>query len=149
MQPWIDPYIYITSQWQIWSLFSPEPFRGVTGHVIEAFGSTGWVPVYDVDAQVRWWREADELRIQRQLYGTDRGKPELQRRYLRSYCTALGIQPGIPLRFVFLTHYFPPENPRFPEDWWHSLGYGWTRTPGERIVCPRSSRSQVAPILFP
>lgn len=60
-----SPYVLITSQWQIWDIFSPNPLRRVSMHRIDARMPDGrWETVRQLDPlSIPWPIRVKELKI--------------------------------------------------------------------------------------
>lgn len=81
--PLIEPYLLLTSQWQRWELFAPDPLRWVTSMTVYGAKDRRWetLRVLSPDA-LSPSRRARELKLLRQL----EQKPELLETYLLSHC---------------------------------------------------------------
>lgn len=99
--PYTIYYLHTTSQWQTWSLFSPEPYNGGDGSAIEVLTADGWKEIYSLTREVPWWRHADEFRILRVMHNRDEQGIKLLERYLAAYCAGLGLPTGLPVRLRF------------------------------------------------
>src|SRR5687768_11713294 len=49
LKPIVRPYILLTSQWQQWNLFSPDPLRRVTAYDIQRNDREGWTTIKVID----------------------------------------------------------------------------------------------------
>lgn len=81
--PLIEPYLLLTSQWQRWELFAPDPLRRVTSMTVYGAKDQRWetLRVLSPDA-LSPSRRARELKLLRQL----EKKPSLLETYLLSHC---------------------------------------------------------------
>jgi hypothetical protein len=92
----------LTSQWQRWELFAPEPDERNVSLEIAASEGGAWIPKMLIDARsFSWWRRADELKILREITKTEETLPILER-YGALLCSPLGIPSGTALRLRVL-----------------------------------------------
>lgn len=110
--PVIRPYIFATSQWQQWNLFSPEPQRRVTEyHLVEdSLQQPGNSRIHLVlsPSTYRWWRRTDEIAMfsKWEDQSEEMIKPLLER-YVASYCVPLGIPVTSSLQLTGRYAYLP------------------------------------------
>jgi len=135
-RPKIRPYVLLTSQWQRWSLFSPDPLRQVTTFVIDAQENRAWQPRGEVSPEtVAWWHRADELKIVRMLQKEERYAP-LRERYVQLSCPTLDLEPGTNMRLRKRTAVIPLLEEWKPLSWWHSWELEWDEENDVETTCP-------------
>lgn len=125
--PLIQPYLFTTSQWQQWNLFSPDPTQRVTNYTVEARTGPAWTEIALIapDALPRW-RMADEMK----LIGTleSNSHRALRVPYLEQYCSTLRLPTRTPLRMLSHFAIISREHPMTPQDWLTTL-YAETTCP--------------------
>ncbi len=131
--PLIRPYILLTSQWQQWNLFSPDPLRRVVNYHIEAQEHGTWKTVNIIAPQtLPWWRNAYELKFTANLEDDTDSAKQLRGQYLLNQCALLGLAPGTPVQLTFLYYVMPQTG----GTWWRTFRPQWTRTVGATTSCP-------------
>lgn len=114
LTPVIRPYMFATSQWQQWNLFSPNPQQRVSQFFITEEPANASFDLETAKPRLilepntyRWWRKTDEIAIfsKWEDQSADVTTPLLER-YLLAYCTALNIPSTSTLhlggRYAFL-----------------------------------------------
>lgn len=131
------PYMLITSQWQQWNLFAPDPLRRVMRYVIQMRVDERWKTIALLDERtIPWWRDGDELKMLRRLEeGKDYWYP-VRARYLEQFCKEAQLTPGTPLRMVYDSYVIPKEDFPMPLSWWRQWKPQWKRALGAKAVCP-------------
>lgn len=90
LKAWTLPYVLLTSQWQKWDIFSPDPLRRVSSFRIESNVSGSYTTVLPLDGMdISWWRRTKELKILGRIRD-DWNK--LTPQYLAYYCESI---PGV------------------------------------------------------
>ncbi len=128
-------YAFLTSQWQQWNLFSPDPTRNSTQYVIDKLNDDGatWEHVFTIDHDtLGWWRSTDELTGLRKLQSSDRAA-FLWERYLQEFCTPLHLGTGAILRLTY--HEMNEPDPPVSRDWWKTWTPEWNDLPGPTTHC--------------
>ena len=131
--PYIHPYLLITSQWQQWNMFAPDPLRRVTEFAIEMRQGGAWVLSESINPKtIPWWRDDDELKLLRHLeIGEEKMEP-LRLRYLEMHCREKNFPAGTTLRLM--VHWYIIQKPPFalPVDKWGVVSPTWhTKSAGE------------------
>lgn len=81
---WTTPYVQLTSQWQWWNIFSPNPQRRVTSMRIEQKQGDRWVTVISLSRwDLPWWRRSKELKLLSRIEDDWNG---LTPAYLQEWC---------------------------------------------------------------
>lgn len=99
-----SPYVLMTSQWQKWDIFAPNPLRRVSVYRIEA-GAEGVPRVLAVlnPTNFPWYEQVKDMKI---LYRFQEGWRALVPAYLRAWCKEHAVNaPFVRLR---ATHYVIP-----------------------------------------
>lgn len=133
------PYIRITSQWQQWNLFSPDPLRRVPRYVVEVLERGQWKQVRMLDpTEQPWWSRSTHVKAFLGLLETDSGTYHyaLNEQFVRSQCSLLNLKRRTPVRITTLTYVIPKPATLFaalkPMSWPPTLSATSTPT----LLCP-------------
>lgn len=138
--PIVRSYMLITSQWQQWNLFAPDPLRRVTHYHLQRFDPMGdtWS-----DAAVfrpgsfLWWKHATRFKILDRIFDLedrDRKIP-LQKHFLGKMCQEFNFPPGTHIRMLF-RYYVIPNTPELTSfSWWRYYQPTWYPIEGSSERC--------------
>ncbi len=137
LRPRVMPYLFITSQWQQWNLFSPDPLRRVTSYVLQTRKNPedAWVDFAVISRQtVPWSALSREIKFLGNLEWEEKNAP-IRRAVLQTYCRMLQLPTGTPVRLVN-EYYVLPELQK-PESmaYWRTYRPVTTRTPDVDVHC--------------
>lgn len=138
--PVINPYLLITSQWQQWNLFSPDPLRRVTSYAFETpDGSDGWKEIeYLTPGSLPWWRHAAQFKMLGSLLdGNAESDTQhtMAERWLQLRCAAHGLPPGTPVRLTYRYYVLPTQyNSMTVEQWMRYVPEEYSYT-GHETAC--------------
>ncbi|HVW66567.1 MAG TPA: hypothetical protein VHA78_02435 [Candidatus Peribacteraceae bacterium] len=110
--PVVTPYMLITSQWQLWDLFSPDPLRRVDYYRIEAYQRGAWFPVTTMSANdYNIWRHPFYSKLFVNVFNefdknTDGAKERLMQLLV---CKPYHLPQGTQIRLVY-EYYVVPGN---------------------------------------
>ena len=135
----VRPYILITSQWQRWNLFSPDPLRRVIEKEIDRKAPNGtWVKIYTLNKHnVSWWQRAPELKIMRRM--EDKKMQPLQERYVHDYCSTHYIPVGTSMRMRKRWFVIPRHETTQTKEWWNAWEPEWQEIELLQTTCPTTS----------
>ena len=134
IKPHIRPYMLVTSQWQKWNLFAPDPLRRVTEYILEVQQGDYWTARSALrPGKVSWWRRAHELKLARRLEQADE---PMQERYVHLLCWEQGIEPGTNVRFLRRYHVIPSSLVPRSIAWWKSFQPTWKTKTMIETTCP-------------
>ncbi len=103
--PAARPYLLMTSQWQKWNIFSPDPLRRVSAYDIEVNEEGRWRTVKRLEYRLLpWWHRAKELKILRRVEeaGEKAGKA-----YLEGMCREGAVPRGALVRLQIDAYVLP------------------------------------------
>lgn len=133
---YVRPYVLITSQWQRWNLFSPDPLRRVIELDIEILRNENWQKVRTINEHtVSWWQRAPELKTIRRMED-DNMKP-LQVQYLKDFCRTSGLKEGTEIRIKKRWHVIPKHEDTESEEWWNTWKPDWRTVELSHTTCPK------------
>lgn len=107
-----SPYVLLTSQWQQWNLFSPDPLRRVTRYRIEQQTPEGGWKVLEalVPGTYEWWRHATHFKMHIGMLEKDQDtyRTAVVRHFLMMRCASHHLPAETPIRITYL-HYVVPR----------------------------------------
>ncbi|PIQ76170.1 hypothetical protein COU78_01270 [Candidatus Peregrinibacteria bacterium CG10_big_fil_rev_8_21_14_0_10_49_24] len=136
------PYTLLTSQWQKWTLFAPDPLRRVTSFAVEAEQDGKWHRVHEVQPRtVSFWNAAVQLKTIRRLEESkyrERNLP-IRAHYAKQVCARYNLAPDTPVRlridhFVLPMHTYPHS-----VSWWKNWKPEWVSRIDATAQCPHTS----------
>jgi len=134
--PLVRPYILLTSQWQQWNLFAPDPLRSVVTYEVQKRTALGWETLEKIEpGTYPWWRHAAQFKVfERILEARSEKKEPLRRHFVSQYCTD-GMQ-GTVLRLLYRTYVIPKLQRPVPSSFWHTWKREIEEVPDVTIRCP-------------
>lgn len=131
---YVRPYVLMTSQWQKWNLFSPDPLRRITNMQVDAQLSGVWstVRILDYD-HLTFFRRASELKVMRQF--EDDNMVPLRERYVQDVCKTESIPSGTPMRIRKEITVVPKPDKIQSVKWWRSWKPRWQETTILETTC--------------
>ncbi|OGJ58909.1 hypothetical protein A2635_01790 [Candidatus Peribacteria bacterium RIFCSPHIGHO2_01_FULL_51_9] len=131
------PYILLTSQWQLWNLFSPDPLRRVSEYQIEIFEQNRWNSLTTLrPGSFPWWKHAAQFKLIDRILESEQNLIPLQERYLSHLCRTYNIPPQTLIRFTYTYYVIPNTRDILDTAWWKSWSPSWESIGGITIVCP-------------
>lgn len=118
LRPIAMPYLFATSQWQQWNLFSPDPLRRVTNYVLQVQQNGEWYDYGFINRRtVPWSALSREMKLLINLEGGENFEPA-RRELLQTYCRMMNLPIQTPLRLVYERYVLPqPPSPMSAEAW--------------------------------
>lgn len=131
----IRPYVLVTSQWQSWPLFAPDPTRRVTRMYVEYNKpDEDWEMVEGMDYEsIAWWRHAKEVKLIERI--TDEERIDIRKRYLQLECERKGITKQLILRSKYRYYIIPTHKIQMPVQWWREWEPYWQEYADVSITC--------------
>lgn len=135
----VDPvtrgYVLITSQWQQWNLFSPDPLRRISQYRVEISGGSGWQTIAKIGGPDGDKRRAGMMKALRRIEDRRADDP-LNQRFLHVLCRRERIVGGISIRLVRRFAVLPkPQHPLSVEEW-RSYAPSWSEDTLFTASCP-------------
>lgn len=120
--PRVSHYVLLSSQWQQWNLFAPNPLRRIVFYRVERLGGDGqWTTVARLD---RWyypaWRHAVRFKLLGQALEENTGRPQLAERAAQVFCREMDFAPGDAVRIWHEVAIIPYVHPSPSKAWWDS-----------------------------
>ncbi|MBI3336239.1 hypothetical protein HYZ98_01585 [Candidatus Peregrinibacteria bacterium] len=137
----VRPYVLLTSQWQQWNLFAPDPLRRVTHYHFQRLD-----PVRDVWVDIAvfrpgaflWWKHATRFKILDRVFDLDERdrKTPLQKHFLEKMCREFNLPSSTSVRMLHRYYVIPhiPELTSF--SWWRTWQPAWSFMEGTSLSCP-------------
>ncbi len=120
--PRVTPYVLVTSQWQQWNLFAPNPLRRIIFYRVEKQNAVGdWSYVASInDHTYSYWRHSVHFKLLGQAIEENSTKPELVERAAQVLCKEYGIVPGTRMRVWHEVTVVPYVSPPPGVAWWNA-----------------------------
>ena len=131
----VRPYMLITSQWQSWPLFAPDPTRRVSRMHVEGFSiGEEWHTIEEMsESAIPWWRYAKEIKIIERLF--EPGREDMRKHYLELRCRRAGITKRTAVRSHYRYYVIPKNDIQQPVDWWKDWQPEWNESIDVQTVC--------------
>ncbi len=131
--PYVRPYMYVTSQWQKWNIFSPDPIRRVSAYELQIEQNGVWQRHALFRGQsMQWQFRTKELKILRQLEDSKQIVPL----YLADYCRTGKAPANARLKLKAISYVIPTKKELEEQGGWPSMKRNyWTTDLGE-YTCP-------------
>jgi hypothetical protein len=119
------PYMLITSQWQQWNLFSPDPLRRVSRYRVERKLPDGkWQVLRWITPDTyEWWRHVNHYKMFIGMLEGDQDtfNPAVYRHFLLMHCAPNALPPKTEIRLGYV-QYVVSTRPSFwkafsPDPW--------------------------------
>ncbi len=136
VRPMAMPYLFATSQWQQWNLFSPDPLRRVTSYILETrkTDNDAWVPFAVIDRKsVMWSALSREMKLLGNM--EEEQFAPVRRALLQTYCTMLNLPTGTQLRMSRDFYVLPQPPAPLPLEFWRTYVPEHTITHDIDITC--------------
>jgi hypothetical protein len=130
--------MFVTSQWQLWNLFAPDPPRLVTTYRVEAAEGVGWRELATVEpGTFPLWRRSTRFQLMRSLLrdGVAASEPAVER-WLELTCAEHGVARGTPVRLTYLHYLIPAHDEPRPRAWWAGWRPDVIEHPATVTRCP-------------
>ncbi len=125
----------LTSQWQQWNLFSPDPLRRISQYRVDQSINETWHTILAVDASLSYPRRASMTKSLRRL--EDRGKNDaLLQRFLALVCRDQGIPEGMKVRLERTYSVLPKPGKPMSVQEWREYQPEWKEDTLAEIACP-------------
>lgn len=136
LQPYVRPYILLTSQWQQWNLFSPDPLRRTVTYAVEREQQGMWAEIAVFDPRsVSIFRHATEFKFLGRLLEGGKDQLPLIEHFLRAQCDAHLLPSGTHLRLVYRHAMIPVPGRALTPGEWAGLSLPVESFVGSEILC--------------
>lgn len=118
--PHVSEYMLLTSQWQQWNLFSPNPLRRIVFYRVETLNPYDeWAYVTSLNHTTYGpFRHAARFKLLGQALEENTDRPELAERAAQVLCDELGLDPEGRIRIWHEVTIVPYVHPSPSKDWW-------------------------------
>lgn len=116
----VAPYLFWTSQWQQWNMFSPDPLRRVTFYTIDIQKNGRWETIERIAPDsLSLWRRATMMKMMGNLFDQDtNGREPFGGKLLELMCTKYEVPPNTPIRMQYEWYVIPAHPTLQPSAWW-------------------------------
>ncbi len=123
---YLSPYILMTSQFQSWDMFSPDPTRRLKEIRIETMQNGTWSLSRLVDGKhLGSFKRAPELKYLDMIQAYPSLKP-LEEPYIQDVCRSDHLKPGTPIRMRIRRAVLPMPEDRNSIDAWRQWRPEWS-----------------------
>lgn len=136
--PLVTPYMYTTSQWQLWDIFSPDPMRRVTSYRIDVRESEDWreLVTFAPDGY-SFFRHAIRIKMTGNLLNEfDDNRAPFAGRFMHLLCSEYNLSSGTPIRLVYEVYVLPYLTEPQTAAWWATWQPDITERIGFTSTCP-------------
>lgn len=139
--PVVERYMLITSQWQLWNLFSPDPLRRVTFYRIETAEGKDWRKLFTIEpGTYPPWEHATKFKmLMNTLDEFSNNRAPLAHRFLHLLCEEQSVAPETPIRLVYEFYTIPYHTQLMSRAWWESWKPDIDSYVGFTTRCPQTS----------
>ncbi len=118
----VVPYMLMTSQWQQWNLFAPNPLRRIVFYRIDTSNDEAdWTTVTTINATTfGHWRRAVRFKLLSQVLEEQTNRPELATRAAQILCQEFDLQPDARIRIWHEIAIVPSLYPSPSKAWWNT-----------------------------
>ncbi len=136
--PPVTPYMFATSQWQLWNIFSPDPLRRVTAYRIEIHEDNRWQELTTIEPYAySFFRHAPRMKMMGNLLDEfSNNRAPYAGRFLQLICLDHAVSAETPIRLVYRWYVLPQLKEPMPKSWWAQWTAKTTDTIGFTTVCP-------------
>lgn len=133
---YVDPYLRLTSQWQSWNLFAPNPLRRVVNFsIIRTDGPTPLL-VEDISPEsLEWYRASVELKTVRRLEKKSKDQIALREAYLQDACRRYQLDTSATLQLMISRHIVPHHTETKSFWWWRDWQPRWSQYADVSVQC--------------
>jgi hypothetical protein len=135
--PHVTKYMLITSQWQQWNLFAPDPLRRIVFYRIETQNAEGgWAYVGSVNRQTYGGlRHAVRFKLLGQALEENTTRPEIAERAAQVFCDEFKLDPEANIRIWHETTVVPYVHPSPSKAWWDAWKPTFESSLGIETTC--------------
>lgn len=133
----VSPYMLITSQWQLWNLFAPDPMRRVTFYTVQIRRGERWERLASIrPGTFSGLRHATQFKmLGNTLEENNEGKKPLVDSYLQYLCKRHRLDAGTPIILVYEFYIIPYNNRRQSVAWWRQWEPSLSSQVGHSTSC--------------
>ncbi len=134
--PAMRPYILLTSQWQQWNLFSPNPLQRVVTYEVQMDDGDRWTTVRTIAPDfISTFRHATEFKfLGRILEGNDMMFPVVDR-FLQAECSEADLPAGSRVRLVYHWYVLPQPSRALSVSEWSNYKPTVKNFIGSEVLC--------------
>jgi len=139
--PIVSPYMLMTSQWQLWNLFSPDPLRRVTFYKVDTWDGSQWNELVTYKpGSFSSWRHSTQFKLfSNMLNEFEKNRAPLAGRFLHLLCAEKGIAPETKIRLQYVYYVIPYHTKRESRAWWNAWEPTFSTYTGFETTCPAQS----------
>lgn len=134
--PIVRPYVLLTSQWQQWDLFSPDPLGRVTTYAVDAERDGAWQRIETITPSTySVFRHGTQFKLLMRLLEDYAAQSLLTERFLQSTCTQHALAPGTRVRLAYLWYLLPMTDLPLSLGAWERFAPAVNTFTGSEVLC--------------
>jgi hypothetical protein len=116
----VTPYLLVTSQWQLWNIFAPEPIRRVTSYRTDIQVNGEWKELTAVrPGTLSVWRHSTLFKLYGNILSETSDNREVAAdRYMHLQCEEFNLEPETPMRVSYEVYVIPKHDEPKSRAWW-------------------------------
>lgn len=135
--PRVAPYLQMTSQWQLWDLFAPDPLRRITGYRIEKEVNGTWQTVTEIDASTYpWYQHSTRFKYYINVLEGSDDVNAAKRQFLALQCNEWKLPADTHVRILYRIWIIPHLTSIPVPGYWKQWAPNVEEKIGPSILCP-------------
>lgn len=136
--PTVTPYMYATSQWQLWNIFAPDPLRRVTSYRIEIQKNGVWEPLITIGPDsYSIFRHATRMKLMGNMLDEfSNNRAAIAGRFLTLLCSEHNVPSGTSIRLTYDFYVLPYLTQPQTAEWWSNWQPQYNSNIGFTTTCP-------------
>ncbi len=136
--PLTTPYMWMTSQWQLWNLFAPEPMRRVTYYTVDRFDQGTWKHIVTLNpSSFPWWRRHTQYKLfVNAVEEWNKTNRPVGERVIQQVCVTEKLPPHTALRLTYTYTIIPQIMKPETSAWWNVWRPEWFSHTAFITRCP-------------
>jgi hypothetical protein len=136
--PIVRPYMMLTSQWQLWNLFAPDPLRRVTSYRFEVKHNNRWRELTTIHTGTySIWRHSANFKLLGNIIGEfEKNRSPVAGRFMHLLCKEYALPATTQIRLKYVYYIIPKNESPASRAWWDA----WEPRPasyvGYTTSCP-------------
>ncbi len=136
--PFVSPYVWMTSQWQLWDIFSPDPVRRVTHYRFDVRDGNDWRELVTLHSgSYSFFNRAINIKMTGNLFSEFQdNRGPFAGRFMQLLCGEYDVASGTSIRLVYIVYVLPYLTEPQTAQWWAAWQPETTERIGFTSTCP-------------
>lgn len=118
--PLTRPYVLMTSQWQVWNLFAPNPLRRITTFALDGTSQGVHVIKLITPQTYPWWRHAIQYKLFSRTLDQDPDDKDILEHMTQQFCREFLFDSGTDIALSYHLHVIPWRDTPASIEWWQN-----------------------------